>query len=370
MNTILETAIALVLIFFIFSTITYIIQELIAVNLKYRSKMLWKALAQVFDGLQLPGRMKLAKGMPVSDAPFTEKFYSHPQIQLLHQNLSKRPKYIPAANFALAVMEMAAANVPAEQRQNNLYLDVKLGLQSYVNNNGKIFAVLKDLADTSNSVHDLQMKIEAWFNNYMNRVSGWYQSHTVVSVRIIAIIITLVFNINVVKLAKTIYSNGQLRTNLVALADNVVDHPETVTRYYSQTFDEQNKTLITAYQDSINNAGSNDSLRRVLERRKADTLSGLAASYTRLQQDAIDTLTSKLKAANLPLGWEKCPFTKCYWKNEGTTEKGLYNFLLALLGWFIGAGCISMGAPFWFDLLGKLVNLRRSGVKPNTSSTT
>lgn len=369
MNTILETGIALVLIFFIFSTITYVIQELIAVNLKYRSKMLWKALAQVFDGLQLPGRMKLTKGMPVKDAPVTQEFYNHPQIQLLHQNLNKRPKYIPAANFALAVMEMIAERLPADQRQNNLFLDVKLALRSYVNNKGKIFEVIKNLADTSNSVHDLQIKIESWFNNYMNRVSGWYQSHTVVSVRIIAIVITLAFNINVVKLAKTIYSNGQLRTNLVALADNVVDHPETVTRYYSKTFDEQNKTLITAYDDSIKNA-ANDTIRRQLEGRKADTLSRLAASYTRLQLDAIDTLTSKLKAANLPLGWEKCPLAKGYWKEDGKNKNGLYNFLLALLGWFIGAGCISMGAPFWFDLLGKLVNLRRSGVKPTASSKT
>ncbi len=39
--------------------------------------------------------------------------------------------------------------------------------------------------------------------------------------------------------------------------------------------------------------------------------------------------------------------------------------LLAILGWGVTAGCLSMGAPFWFNLLVQLVNVRRTGVKPD-----
>lgn len=38
-------------------------------------------------------------------------------------------------------------------------------------------------------------------------------------------------------------------------------------------------------------------------------------------------------------------------------------FFLALLGWFLTAVAISLGAPFWFDLIGKVANLR-STLKP------
>lgn len=369
MNTILETGIALVLIFLIFSIITYVIQELIAVNLKYRSKMLWKAMAQIFDEVKLPGRMKLTKTMPVKDAPATEEFYHQPLIQLLHQNLSKRPNYIPAASFALALMDMVVSKLPSAEGRNDMLADIKAALPSYADSRGKIFEVLKTLANTSNSAHDLQMKIEAWFNSYMNRVTGWYQSHTVASVRFIAIIITLVFNINVINLGKVIYKNGQLRTNLVALADNVVDHPETVTRYYGKTFEQRNNTLISYYDDTIKRE-TDDAIRKKLEKEKADALDTLAASYTKLQLAAIDTLTGKLKSADLPVGWTNSPFSCSYWQGAGSAGSGFMNFLLALLGWLIGAGCISMGAPFWFDLLGKLVNVRRSGVKPSASSKT
>jgi hypothetical protein len=34
------------------------------------------------------------------------------------------------------------------------------------------------------------------------------------------------------------------------------------------------------------------------------------------------------------------------------------------LGWLITAFAVSLGAPFWFDLLNKFVNVRASGKAP------
>ncbi|MBE9224841.1 hypothetical protein IQ264_05080 [Phormidium sp. LEGE 05292] len=42
--------------------------------------------------------------------------------------------------------------------------------------------------------------------------------------------------------------------------------------------------------------------------------------------------------------------------------------ILFLLGWIATAIAISMGAPFWFDLLGKVVNVRNTGNKPPSSA--
>jgi hypothetical protein len=39
-----------------------------------------------------------------------------------------------------------------------------------------------------------------------------------------------------------------------------------------------------------------------------------------------------------------------------------------LAGWVVSGIAIAMGAPFWFDLLGKLVNVRNSGGKPKSSA--
>ena len=38
--------------------------------------------------------------------------------------------------------------------------------------------------------------------------------------------------------------------------------------------------------------------------------------------------------------------------------------ILHLLGWLLTAAALSLGAPFWFDLLKKFINLRGAGQKP------
>ncbi len=43
-------------------------------------------------------------------------------------------------------------------------------------------------------------------------------------------------------------------------------------------------------------------------------------------------------------------------------------WLTKVIGWLFTAAAIMLGAPFWFDLLGKFVMVRASGSKPETSS--
>ena len=50
-----------------------------------------------------------------------------------------------------------------------------------------------------------------------------------------------------------------------------------------------------------------------------------------------------------PIGWDAAP-------------SSILDWLKTLLGWIITTAAVSLGAPFWFDLLlGKVANLRGSG---------
>ncbi|GAB2808600.1 hypothetical protein [Ferruginibacter profundus] len=365
MNTFLETGISLVLIFFIFSIITYVIQELIAVNMKYRSKMLWKSMSQLMDGFVLEGRMKLMKPLPADAATTaattnTKDFFEHPQIQSLQKNLNRLPTYVPAANFALAIMDLVAQKAPAAVKTNVLFTDFREGLKTFVAAKGDLYKVLQNLLDTSNNIQELQKKIEDWFNNYMNRVTGWYESHTVVSVRLIAVAITLIFNINVIKLAKIIYNDGKLRNSMVAMSESVVNNSKPVTQFYTTTFEKENADKIADFKARIDSAKGD--AKKAIENERDSVLAALAKNYTDKNIAAIKSLTSSLDTTGLPLGWKSETFSKEVTGKQGSNE--FINFLLMLAGWIIGAGCISMGAPFWFDMLNKLVNVRRSGVKP------
>jgi hypothetical protein len=66
----------------------------------------------------------------------------------------------------------------------------------------------------------------------------------------------------------------------------------------------------------------------------------------------------------LPLGWGSAyrgPFAPSakpaeFWKN----------FFAKLLGWAVTVAALMLGAPFWFDLLGSIVNVRSAGPPPPT----
>ncbi len=71
-------------------------------------------------------------------------------------------------------------------------------------------------------------------------------------------------------------------------------------------------------------------------------------------------------------GWYKKSFNiRLGWSHEfiqeeisGSTRHVFNRIVWLLMGWLLSAAALSKGAPFWFDVLGKLVNIRRAGAKP------
>jgi hypothetical protein len=39
-----------------------------------------------------------------------------------------------------------------------------------------------------------------------------------------------------------------------------------------------------------------------------------------------------------------------------------------LLGWLLTIAALTMGAPFWFDALSKVIGLRATGLKPKSTT--
>lgn len=68
-------------------------------------------------------------------------------------------------------------------------------------------------------------------------------------------------------------------------------------------------------------------------------------------EDAVNTLSQ----FGLPLGWLVLPQT-------------IFGWFLKSLGLLITAAAVSLGAPFWFDLLNRITNTRSSGPKPRVST--
>jgi hypothetical protein len=74
-------------------------------------------------------------------------------------------------------------------------------------------------------------------------------------------------------------------------------------------------------------------------------------------QKSIDNADSALKP--LPIGWNGVALTV-----------GPTTWIERILGWLVTGLAVSLGAPFWFDILSKLVNIRGTGDKPAKASDT
>jgi hypothetical protein len=76
-----------------------------------------------------------------------------------------------------------------------------------------------------------------------------------------------------------------------------------------------------------------------------------------------------LDKISLPLGWSTVNLSQQEEEGKGWQLNG-FSFapLRRILGWMVSGFAISMGAPFWFELLGKIINVRNTGPKPASSA--
>jgi transcriptional regulator GlxA family with amidase domain len=87
-----------------------------------------------------------------------------------------------------------------------------------------------------------------------------------------------------------------------------------------------------------------------------------AAERQQQEQDPSATrLLEEVKELNLPLGWSAADPLR-------VPPSGLAGWLLKLLGLAVTVLALSLGAPFWFDLLSRVARLRSTGPPPPQAS--
>jgi len=69
-----------------------------------------------------------------------------------------------------------------------------------------------------------------------------------------------------------------------------------------------------------------------------------------------------LSSLDVPLGWD---FSD---GGEQDTPGDVIGWLGKIVGLLLTGAALTLGAPFWFDLLGKVARLRSSGVRPAAST--
>ena len=217
--------------------------------------------------------------------------------------------------------------------------------------------------------NDLKARLEAWYGEHMERISGFFKRETQETLRYVALVLAVALNIDTIQLTHRLFANPALAGALAAQAETVVEKTDSDAAEVSATaFLRQRRLQRARDQDSLAIVAKPDTTLSEAERaaRQARLDSHRVAYEQRLValQDTARREVYRRRVENLrdlanetvelPVGWSL---------REAEALSG-WDYLLKPAGWLLTMVAASFGAPFWFDLLVLLVNIRNVGRKP------
>lgn len=289
----LEIGISLSLLYLLLGLMCSVLNEWMAGILDMRAKNLWDGVRNLLYDSEGTG---LAK-----------QLYNHALVK----NLGKAgtlPSYVPSRAFAMALFDLVA---PVHDSTTTRTLqDIRNSVANISNEQVKttLVALIDDAGD---DIKKARENVERWYDDAMDRVSGWYKRKTQVFILVWALAVTLSVNADTILIANTLAHDATLRASLVAMAE------------------------VTAKEALPENA---------------------TQAMERIKQ--MSTETEKL---GLPIGWSREP------NDPKSLPSGIGGWALKIIGLSLTAIAVSLGAPFWFDVLNKLINIRSAGKQPERS---
>src|SRR5687767_14300712 len=148
----LDVAFGLVFLYLSLALMATAVNEWIVAALKLRARTLREGVAHLLDGTAGPA------------APLAKEFYAHPLIAAISQR-GRPPSYISPNTFALVVKDLVSKRQQLDSEDSSTPGD-----DQHLRDQFRTLALGRPATD-SRSQADV---LEAWFNDGMERVSGWY----------------------------------------------------------------------------------------------------------------------------------------------------------------------------------------------------
>jgi len=309
----LDLAIGISFIYLLLALVCSTVNETLAGILNSRGKTLEKGILSILH-----------------DPKLAAKLYDHPLIQGTQSEGTRLPSYIASNKFALALMDILTGPNAAANDPNALQKGVASLEQSAAKT--AITAVLQNPQFKTD-----QQRLEAWYEQSMSRVSGWYKRSTQIRVFALAAAVTLMMNADSLKMLKNLWNNPTLSAVLVENAK---------ARLEKGRPDVEAQPMVTYDNPDDPTASTPTAIP---------------------ERDVITPQEEKLLGQ--VAGWQGDWYTNWpHAKDEGFWSWIGYLLVHRLGGWLITILAVSLGAPFWFDTLSKFMNVRNSGKPPEKAA--
>lgn len=312
----IEVAVGLVLVFALCSLLVSALQELFATLVRLRGKVLHQAIVS-FVG---------------DDPRFAQALLDHPLLVSLAQGAqsqreARRPSYVNADCLVAALLGHLVDTHAGGQRPATPRLLVDLvrarlqgqaapgqapspatlaGAEPALPNALFVRGLAALVQGVEQDWSAFETRLCGWYDAVTERSTGWFKRRTQVGVLVFGLLVAAAANINPIVIASRLWDDAPVRAAVVRSAAAVDP--------------------------------------------------ALAASVADL---------AALRQAGLPIGWTAAALPAGF---SGPARAGLLDWVMVPLGWLLVALACTLGAPFWFDALGRLVRLRGAGGRPESGS--
>jgi hypothetical protein len=316
-STVLEVGVGLVFVYWILGLLCSTINEQVIVPLfKLRATFLEEGIKNMLTNLQggKPPQVSPQGDKPAQSSSqgsnLVEDLYNNHLIQGLSRKVApgnvQKPSYIPGDTFALALMSLDAvkaykdtgtATTPIPEALKSL-LDKARNDPAAKNDPAKVLAT--ELAS-----------IEKWYNDAMDRVTGWYKRRVQLIIFLMGLVIVVALNVDTISLITNLSNNTAQRAAIVSAAQGATNAQNNATNVQNNT----------------------------------------------------QTIQNNIKSLQPFIGWSSTgpnstlPVPADFWG-------WVYWILYKIVGLLATILAVSLGAPFWFDLLNKFMAFRSSGPVP------
>jgi len=324
-SAVLDVALGLAFTFFLLALIASGIQEVIAGVFSWRGTYLAKAIDVLISndpkaqfawcGLGDLLRAHFTHGPGASAAEqFAKMNLQSPALLRLTQQINSHPllRNIPDAlpsYVPASNFSMAVLEVLHDGSSLPVFSQVENTIAALPDGDLKT-TLAAFIRDAAGDIDKFRGHLEQWFDTAMDRASGIYKRLSQYVLLVLGILLAVVLNVDAFHLAGTLWHVPAARAAVVADAAGATMH----TTMYDALKDFQNEPL--------------------------------------------------------PLGWDHVPLSHFLshvtWAHLTWSQ---FAGAWAIPGWIVTALAISLGAPFWFDLLQNLSNLRAAGPKPHSNGT-
>jgi len=296
----LEVIIGMVFIYLLLSLLATTLNELTAAWRGWRGFYMEEALKKILNYAEDPKLFEKFTG-----SAFFNQLRKHKTLL----RVSRAPSYLSSSTFASIFFKVLKNKDQSIQKVEDFIATLP--------EDSKLREILNQLKEESGEkLEDFKKRVETWYEEVMERACGWYKRHMQVVTLLMGLGIAVFFNADTFKIYEQLSTNPEETLKIVAQASQFIEH-------YPPS-------------DSIKTSQSAD-------------VEAIKAQLNSLVNQDIENAKNPLG-----LGWE----------NE-VVESGSFSYWgMKIMGWLVTALAISLGAPFWFDLLKKMIRMRGSGYLP------